>query len=37
MIDIEQIRTNPDAFKRAIATKRIKLDLDRLLQVDEER
>ena len=37
MIDIEQIRKNPDAFKRAITTKRITLDLDRLLQVDEER
>lgn len=37
MIDIEHIRSNPDAFKRAIATKRIELDLDRLLKVDEER
>ena len=37
MIDIELIRNNPDAFKQAIATKRINLDLDRLLIVDEER
>lgn len=37
MIDIEQIRKNPDAFKLAIAAKRIKLDLERLLQVDDER
>lgn len=37
MIDIELIRNNPDAFKQAIATKRINLDLDRLLLVDEER
>lgn len=37
MIDIEQIRNNPEAFKQAIATKRINLDLDRLLLVDEER
>ena len=37
MIDIEQIRKNPDAFKSAIAAKRIKLDIERLLQVDEER
>ncbi|MDP3510898.1 MAG: serine--tRNA ligase [Candidatus Melainabacteria bacterium] len=37
MIDIEQIRKNPVAFKSAIAAKRIKLDIERLLQVDEER
>jgi seryl-tRNA synthetase len=37
MIDIEQIRKNPDLFKNAIAAKRIPLDLDRLLEIDKER
>jgi seryl-tRNA synthetase len=37
MIDIEQIRRNQDAFRRAIKTKRIPLELDRLLEVDEQR
>lgn len=36
MIDIEQIRQNPDAFRRAIKTKRIPLELDRLLEVDSQ-
>lgn len=37
MIDIEQIRRNPDSFRCAIALKRVPLVLDRLLQVDEQR
>lgn len=37
MIDIEQIRKNPDRFRHAIAVKGIPLDLDALLEADERR
>lgn len=37
MIDIEKIRQHPDDFRRAIRSKRIPLDLDRLLEVDQRR
>jgi seryl-tRNA synthetase len=37
MIDIEQIRKNPDLFKHAIAAKKIPLDLNRLLEIGKER
>ena len=37
MIDIEQIRRAPELFRVAIRTKRVPLDLDRLLVLDEER
>ncbi len=37
MIDIEQIRKNPDRFRHAVTAKRIPLDLDRLLELDKER
>lgn len=34
MIDLEHLRQNPDLYRRAIARKRIPLDLERLLEVD---
>lgn len=37
MIDIDKIRKDPELFRRAIATKRIPLSLDRLLEIDEQR
>lgn len=37
MIDIEKIRQHPDKFRQAIRTKRIPLDLEQLLEVDEKR
>lgn len=37
MIDVERIKTNPDLFREAIATKGVPLDLDELLQKDNER
>ncbi len=37
MIDIEKIRRDPDAYRRAIATKRVPIEIDQLLQVDERR
>lgn len=37
MIDIERIRQEPDLYRRAIAVKRVPLDLDRLLEVDKAR
>lgn len=36
MIDIAFIRANPDAVKEGIRKKRMKVDIDELLQVDEE-
>ncbi|MDR1008957.1 MAG: serine--tRNA ligase [Rickettsiales bacterium] len=36
MLDIKFIRENPDAVKKAIADKRVDLNLDRLLQLDAE-
>src|SRR5258705_2108174 len=35
MLDLKQIRENPDQLKRAIADKRLSLDLDVLLQADQ--
>jgi seryl-tRNA synthetase len=37
MIDIDNIRQDPDLYRRAIAAKQIPLDLERLLQIDEQR
>lgn len=37
MIDIGELRENPDAFKEAIVNKGIDLDLDQLLDVDARR
>ncbi len=37
MLDIKFIRQNPEAIKKAIHDKRIDLDLDKLLAVDERR
>ena len=37
MIDIENIRRQPEMFRQAIAAKRIPLELDELLQIDEQR
>lgn len=34
MIDIKQIRQNPDIYKRAALAKKIAVDIDRLLEVD---
>jgi seryl-tRNA synthetase len=35
MLDLKQIRENPEAVKRAIAEKRVALDLDALLEADK--
>jgi len=35
MLDLKQIRENPEAVKRAIAEKRVSLDLDALLAADQ--
>jgi seryl-tRNA synthetase len=35
MLDLKQIRENPDLVKRAIADKRLSLDLDALLEADK--
>src|SRR5438270_12794645 len=37
MIDMEHIRREPEAFRRAIAAKRIPLKLDDLLEADKQR
>ena len=37
MLDIKTIRENPDGFKEAAKNKNIKLDVDRLLVLDDER
>ena len=37
MLDIKFIRENPDLIKEGARKKRIKVDIDRLLEVDEER
>jgi len=37
MLDIKFIRENQDLIKKAIAAKKIKLDLDHLLALDEKR
>ncbi len=37
MLDLKFIRENPDVVRRAIESKREKADLDRLLELDEER
>ena len=37
MLDIKYIRENKDALKEAIKNKRIDLDLEKLLEIDEER
>jgi seryl-tRNA synthetase len=34
MIDIKEIRENPDRFKKAAADKRIEVDIDHLLEID---
>ena len=34
MIDIKQIRKNPERFKKAAKDKNIKVDIDRLLELD---
>jgi seryl-tRNA synthetase len=36
MIDIKQIRDNPEKFKAACQAKKFEADIDRLLEVDEE-
>ena len=36
MIDIKQIRENPDKFKRAGEAKKFNVDIDKLLAVDAE-
>ncbi len=36
MLDLKQIRENPEAVKRAIADKRVGLDLDALLAADQQ-
>ncbi|HEX2874107.1 MAG TPA: serine--tRNA ligase [Polyangiaceae bacterium] len=36
MLDLKQIRENPEAVKRAIAEKRVSLDLDALLAADQK-
>lgn len=36
MLDLKQIRENPDQVRRAIAEKRVHLDLDALLKADQE-
>ena len=36
MIDIKQIRENPERFKKAAKDKNIEVDIDRLLAVDTE-
>ncbi len=36
MLDLKQIRENPEAVKRAIAEKRVSLDLDTLLAADQQ-
>ena len=36
MIDIKQIRENPERFKKAAKDKNIEVDIDKLLQVDTE-
>ena len=37
MLDIKTIRENPEAFKEAAKNKNIKLDIDRLLELDDKR
>jgi seryl-tRNA synthetase len=37
MIDIEKIRQHPEKFRRAVSAKRIPLDFDHLLTVDQQR
>lgn len=37
MIDIDHIRKNPDAYRRAVKTKRIDVNVDDLLEVDERK
>jgi len=37
MLDIRFIRENPDLIKEGARKKRIKIDIDRLLEIDEER
>jgi len=37
MLDVKFIRENPDIVKKALKDKRVKLDLDRFLQIDMER
>lgn len=37
MIDIEQVRNEPDLFRRAVASKKVPLDIDELLQIDQQR
>lgn len=37
MIDLEDLRNRPDAYKRAAKNKNITIDIDALLQLDDER
>ncbi len=37
MIDLKQLRADPDRFKRGARAKGIEVDIDRLLRLDEER
>ena len=37
MIDVKALREDPDRFKRGAREKRIDVDVERLLRVDEER
>ena len=36
MIDIKQIRENPDTFKKASLDKHFEVDIDRLLDIDAD-
>jgi len=37
MIDIKEIRENPDKFKKAAKDKHFNVDIDKLLEVDSSR
>ncbi|MHC4775131.1 MAG: serine--tRNA ligase, partial [Planctomycetota bacterium] len=37
MIDLRQLRTDPERFKRGAGDKGIDVDIDRLLELDEKR
>ena len=37
MLDLKQIRENPDLVRRAIADKRVALELDEILAADQNR
>lgn len=37
MIDIKILRTNPDIVQKALDNKVVKVDLDRVIELDKER